>query len=176
MGSATAWGGGGWGSLQLQRTTFVCASPCDTVVDGRAAQGFTLEGDFPTSSAFTLHDKAGYVTLSVSPGSRGLKGGGLATTIVGGTGALVGAALVLVGVDMPSTPQYDANGNATNSGSSSLPVVGGVTLGVGGALLIAGIVMMVNGRTSYELKPSTSASSSTSLEAGRLPGMWALSF
>ena len=147
---------------------FVCGAPCDLVIDGRPGQRFTLEGEFPTSSAFPLHEKSGDVTLKVEPGSKGLRAGGVAATIVGALGMTIGGVMLLSG-----SLAVDPNGG--NGGTDPMVAEGAVTAGVGTAVLIAGIIMIVNGRTGYEFSSGAGAGDSGPVAAGRTAG-WAVRF
>ncbi|MEZ4450091.1 MAG: hypothetical protein R3B09_11495 [Nannocystaceae bacterium] len=114
----------------------ICTSPCDEVIDASAGHPYFFGGDkLSTSRRFNL-PTYGDVTVTVKPGSRGLRFGGMILgMVVGPTVAIGGGAWLLV--------------NEVGAGSSSR--IGGplALIGAGVALVGGGIAMMIVGRTRY---------------------------
>jgi hypothetical protein len=135
--------------FEMYQSVHVCASPCDKIIDGREGQEFEASGDFPGGKAFRLNGLKGDVDLKVRPGSRGLRGLGV-TSIVLGSGALaVGGTLALLGGF--STNSTNSAG-VTTYGLSSETRIGVAMLGTGAAVLIGGIVAIVAGGSHFDLQ------------------------
>jgi hypothetical protein len=122
----------------------VCMAPCDTMVDGRSGNAFTVTSptdDFPEPGAFQLGDRSGDVTLRVEPGSNGRRAAGRWLTVLGGAAFLIG----LIAVPLNYT-------RAVNDGGGFKAVSVGMLLG-GPAALGAGIPLLVTSRTRIRLEP-----------------------
>jgi hypothetical protein len=135
----------------------LCQAPCDAYVDVRDERPLVVEAPTaPASAPFLLSDLQGPVRITVEPGDDTLFVAGLTTTMVGGTGALVGGGLMLVGMvtrsgELTSRPQ-------------DLMLGGGIALGVGAALVAAGLVMRYVGTTFVDIEPGPSGTAATSAE------------
>lgn len=134
-------------TVVIDNSTLVCTSPCDRVIDGRVGQQFSARGDFPGVKSFTLNGFKDSMSLDVSPGSKGMRTGGILATTFGGAGLLVGGAFLLVGSTVSSV-----DGGSSGSGTSTAGV--GVMVG-SGVLLIGGIVLLATSGTSWKLHPTT---------------------
>ncbi len=143
----------GWTSIGFERE--VCASPCDQIFDGSTGHTYSLTGDFPTSPSFSLTGRRGTVDVDLSPGSRGLRAGGIVLIALGGAAVLIGAGFATVGAmqSSTSTVSYNADGTTTrtpNSGASA-ETVGFVVLGGGVAAIIGGVVALVSSKSTIDV-------------------------
>jgi len=152
----TAYGAVNGYGFVVDAATPVCAAPCDKVFDSGSGQTFTAGGEFNASPAFSLMGQKGDVELSVQPGSRGLRMGGLALVWVGGLALLTGASFMITGALLPSTTTgVDAYGNPTTSDSGTGWLVpAGAAIGGGGiAMIVGGVVMLIESKTKIDLHP-----------------------
>lgn len=132
-------------AVVIDNSTLVCTSPCDRVIDGRLGQRFSARGDFPGTKSFALNGFKGSMALDVSPGSNGMRTGGIWATTLGGVGLLAGGTMLLLGSSIDSI----------NGSSSSGKTTAGVGVMVGsGVVLIGGIVLLATSGTSWKLHPT----------------------
>ncbi|MEP7122305.1 MAG: hypothetical protein ABJE95_15395 [Byssovorax sp.] len=97
-------------------TSSVCAPPCDIEVDTSGGQQFFFGGEgVSPSSRFRLQGKGDPVMLTVSPGSKDARFGGILLLCAGIAGIVGGGAMITV----------------SNGQSGSLTAGGGVALGLG---------------------------------------------
>jgi hypothetical protein len=119
----------------------VCRAPCDLLIDAQSGQDFFFSGKgIPPSSHFSLSNMSGDITVKVSAGSTSQYTAGIALTVAGGAGALLGALL------LPTSFGEDSG--------STLTTASGVMIGIGAAMLIPGIILWSTSGTSYAIKPS----------------------
>lgn len=157
VGTAT---GGNIIVLQFQP---VCASPCDQVIDGRLGNQYTLTGNFPTPSSFTLGQMSGDVTLTVAPGNVGRRLGGYAGVTLSLIGALLGPIFLSSAGSQDNdhaTAVFYGHGSSTADGTGLR--VAGVTALVGGAVaLVGGIYLFATSGTHTKLEPTATRGSKT---------------
>lgn len=135
--------------FSLDRATPVCTSPCDEVFDAATGESYTVKGEFSSAPSFTLVGRTGDMELTVSPGSRGARVGGIVLTAVGGGGILGGGMLALLG----ALAQSDANATGVDNSNSALVTPGLAVAGLGAAALVIGIVVIVTNKTEIDLHP-----------------------
>jgi hypothetical protein len=146
----------GYGFM-LDAATPVCSAPCDQVFDASSGDTYTVKGDFNSSPKFSLAGRQGDVELAVTPGSRGLRAGGLVLVVMGGVGVITGGSLLLAGalVSNNSTTYSYPTGDSsqTDSGTGWLIPAGAAIGGVGLAMIVGGIVAIVSSKTAIDLHP-----------------------
>lgn len=133
----------------------VCVSPCDKVLDGSDGSTFYVRGDgVPTSREFSFAGMNGDADLHVKPGSPALRTGGwvltglgIAATVVGATGMLIG----YVGAPYSTTLNTDGSVSTTKTFSGDVRTPSIIIAAAGGVAIVGGIVMIVNGRTNIQL-------------------------
>jgi hypothetical protein len=157
----------------LDTPTQVCTSPCDRVIDGSHGQEFSAAGPNATESPwFNLAGSTGDMQLDVSPGSPGLRTGGLWLLSGGGASIGLGTALAVLGAVGSDKVSSGAFVHQSNGG---LETAGFVTLGAGVAVVVGAIVMVATSRTEIHLHPA-GVSSASSKPAEAKARYWAGEF
>jgi hypothetical protein len=148
---------GGYG-LVFTREREVCVSPCDAVLDGSEGHSFRLQSDaYPLPGPFTFHGMQGDVTMTIKPGSKGLRTGGSLGITFGVLAAVTGAILIPVAQSATVTDTSTwVDVSVPNRGLRNA----GIGLLAGGvAALGAGIALFVTGatHTKIEQRPAKTA-------------------
>jgi hypothetical protein len=144
--------------FEMYQTVHVCASPCDKIIDGSQGQWFEASGDFPGGKEFRFDGMKGDVDLKVRPGSRGLRGFGVTSIVLGSGAFLLGGTLTLLG----GFSTYNTNSaGVTTYGLSSETRVGLAILGTGAAVLVGGIVATVAGGSHFDLHARDATATTT---------------
>jgi hypothetical protein len=139
----------GWTSIGLEQD--VCASPCGSVFNASSGMTYRIKGDFPTSPSFSLIGRTGDVEVAVTPGSRGLRAGGIVLIALGGAAVLVGAAVAAAGAIQSSTTTYNTDGTTTQGDGGGTETTGFVVMGGGVAAIIGGVIALVSSKTAIDV-------------------------
>lgn len=152
----------------------VCDLPCDR--DLPSADIYRVSGEgFRTSHEFSLHGSA--MSVRVDPIDRGKRTVGLVLMPVGGVLAVMGAALVVYGVD-PSGIAFRSNSRAADA---TAVTAGIATLGVGATAAVVGALLFFKNNNSRiepgplpdpRTRPPAWADSSPKAESVASPGTW----
>jgi hypothetical protein len=140
-----AYGQIGWRGFVVDAATPVCMSPCDQPLEAGTGLTYSVSGDFNGSKEFLLAGGQGDMELSVIPGSRGLRRGGIALTALGGAAILAGGLILLVGNAEQSS--------GTGPVDDGLVPAGAGVLGGGIAMLLGGIIAITQSKTTIDLHP-----------------------
>ncbi len=124
---------------------FVCAAPCDQLIDAREGARYFFSGPrLTTSEYFRLDAVAGPVAVRVQAGSRRALNDGLIVSAFGALFTFVGGILLGVGLTAPHL-EPDA---------SSLRIAGATFLGGAAIAWIVGPLLVSRGVTSFRFSPS----------------------
>lgn len=157
--------GGGMAVGRVETWQLACVAPCDALIE--PAERFQIRGPGMTSSGlFDLPLGASEISLTVRPGNRGLRAGGLALTVTGGLLLLAGVVTAPAGLvydalyPRPSASPAGASNaaylqelnryNESQARARGFYIVGGSIIGAGAALLIPGIALLIVSRTKIE--------------------------
>jgi hypothetical protein len=160
----------GWTSIGVEQE--VCASPCGSVFNASSGLTYRIKGDFPTSPSFSLIGRTGDVEVAVTPGSRGLRAGGIVLIALGGAAVIVGGAVAAAGAIQSSTTTYNLDGTTTQGDGSGTETTGFVVMGGGVAAIIGGVIALVSSKTSIDVHSMGSSGQPASLA----PRYWAGEF
>jgi hypothetical protein len=160
----------GWTSIGVEQD--VCASPCGSVFNASSGLTYRIKGDFPTSPSFSLIGRTGDVEVAVTPGSRGLRAGGIVLIALGGAAVLVGGAVAAAGAIQSSTTTYNDDGTTSQGDGSGTETTGFVVMGGGVAAIIGGVIALVSSKTSIDVHSMESSGQPASFA----PRYWAGEF
>ncbi len=133
-------------------TRFVCASPCDALVDVSGAI-YTAGGAFPNVERLDLQGLGRRATLRVSPGNRGRWGAGIGLMTLGSVALAVSTGFAILRIGKGGEPNA-FRGNEPRSTSSTIDPLAVAFLG-SGAVTATGIALWLSGRTRFDLHPTT---------------------
>jgi hypothetical protein len=117
----------------------LCTAPCDKVVPADTGDQYVIRGDFPSTKKFMLSGAGDAPRVTLTPGSKSQRAGGIVMASGGGVSMLGGIIGLIIGAS--STISVDSHGIATTEHNTTALAVGGTMLGVGTALLGGGIAL-----------------------------------
>ena len=160
----------GWTSIGVEQE--VCVSPCGNVFNASSGLTYRIKGDFPSSPSFSLIGRRGDVEVAVTPGSRGLRVGGIVLIALGGAAVLVGGAVAASGALQSSTTTYNSDGSQSQGDGGGTETVGFVVMGGGVAAIVGGVIALVSAKTSIDVHSMGSSEQTGSIA----PRYWAGEF
>jgi hypothetical protein len=124
------------------QTVPVCRAPCRQVLSRNNV--YVIQGDGVRSTAqFMLPDDRQQLLLDVEPGSSTRMGGGVVLLALGGLGAYIGYAALIVGTE----PQNNSNNNLTEDDRRTARTAGTIFLLSGLAVLGIGAYFVATAHT-----------------------------